>query len=313
MDVAEERLEQLRKKYGAKAVDGVARAHRQDALDVIAWADEIDTHYAKLWLDFFSGMLERGVLDERTRTLIVIGQFVVMNEMEQLEIHIRSALASGATPREALEVILQSGVYVGYPKMVRATRVFRDVLTALGRMDEITSTQLPVEGRGAERTLEHERETWQTSPERVARREELLRKYGWQKLAPGLRLQPTHHVDSVDRLDRVDARFNRLWLDFIYAGMYSRGILDDRTRILCIVGELCCLGELHQAENHIRNALTHGAKPREVLEVILMSTIYSGMPRFVRFIAILERALEEQGRLAELTDTQLPLPDFPSP
>lgn len=308
MEDADKRIEQLRLKYGAKAVDGVARAHPHDALDVIGWADEIDPHYAKLWLDFFSGMLERGVLDERTRTLIVIGQFIVLNEMEQLGIHIRSALANGATPREALEVILQAGVYVGFPKMVRATRVFRDVITALGRMDEIESTQLPLEGRGGgERTLEEERMTWQTPLERVARREELIRKYGWQRLSPGLRLQPTHHVESVDRLDRVDPHFNRLWLDFIYAGMYSRGVLDDRTRILCVVGELCCLGELHQAENHIRNALTHGAKPREVLEVILMSTIYSGMPRFVRLIAILERALEEQGRLAELTETQLPI------
>jgi hypothetical protein len=32
------------------------------------------------------------------------------------------------------------------------------------------------------------------------------------------------------------------------------------------------------------------------------------MPRFVRFVAILTRALEEQGRLSELTNTQPPLP-----
>jgi len=110
----------------------------------------------------------------------------------------------------------------------------------------------------------------------------------------------------VDRLDRVDARFNQLWLDFIYAGMYSRGILDDRTRILCIVGELCCLGELHQAESHIRNALMHGAKPREVLEVRPGRRSTRGC----RASCVSSRsssALEEQGRLAELIDTQLPI------
>ena len=136
-----------------------------------------------------------------------------------------------------------------------------------------------------------------------------MRKYGWRSLSPGLRLQPTHHIASVERLDRVDPHFNKLWLDYVYAGMYSRGVLDDRTRILCIVGELFVAGEFHQAENHIRNALTHGASPREILEVILHSTIYAGMPRFVRFIGILERALEEEGRLHEITETQLPLPD----
>ena len=45
-----------------------------------------------------------------------------------------------------------------------------------------------------------------------------------------------------------------------------------------------------------------------MLEVILQSTIYAGMPRFVRVVALLQRVLEEQGRLGELTETQLPLP-----
>lgn len=302
MDDTRKRIEALKHKYGAEVVDAVVDAHPHDALGLIAWADGIDPHYAKLWLTFFAGMLRRGILDDRTRTLVVVGQFVAMNELEQLGAHIRSAL-SYATPAEALEVILQAGVYLGYPRMVRATRIFHEVVTALGRMNELRKTQSDLAAREPPGTLEEARATWQTPPERVAKRDELIAKYGWERLAPGLRLQPTHHLESVERNDRVDPHFNRLWLDFIYAGMYSRGILDDRTRILCVVGELACLGEAHQAENHIRNALTHGAKPREVLEVILMSTIYSGMPRFVRFVGILERALEDEGRLAELRAT----------
>jgi alkylhydroperoxidase/carboxymuconolactone decarboxylase family protein YurZ len=309
MEKSDKSIEALRQKYGDQAIERAARAQPHDFPQGIGWADEIDQHYTKLWLDFtYGGMYTRGILDERTRTLVVIGQFVVMNEIEQLGMHIRSALNAGATPREALEVILQAGVYVGYPKVIRATRVFKGVVTELGRFDEITETQLPVEGRDPPRSVDEERALWRTPEHRIGRREELLRKYGPGSLSPGLRLQPTHHVESVDRMDRIDAHFTKLWLDFIYAGMYSRGILDDRTRILCIVGELCVLGELHQAENHIRNALAQGATPREVLEVILHSTIYSGMPRFVRFVSILERALEEHGRVSELTDTQLPLP-----
>lgn len=302
-----ERIERLKKKYGAKAIDNAARMHPQDFPAAVDWADDIDEHYTKLWLDFsYGAMFTRGILDERTRSLVVIGQLVVMDEMELLGTHIRSALAHKATPREALEVILQAGVYVGYPKMIRATRVIKQVLTDLGRMDELTKTQLPLDGGGSTRSLEQERPTWQT-PESPLR-EKFLKKYGWRSLSPGLRLQPTHHVQSMERFDRVDQQFAKLWLDFIYAGMYSRGILDDKTRVLCVVGELCVMGEFHQAEHHIRNVLMLGASGREVLEVILQSTIYAGMPRFGRFIAILERALEEQGRLHELTDTQLPLP-----
>ena len=303
----EKRIAELKKKYGATAIEGAARLHPQDFPGVVEWLDAIDQHYAKLLLDFtYGGMFTRGILDDRTRSLVVIGQYVVMDEMEELGGPIRDALVHGATPREALEVILQAGVYAGYPKVKRATRVFKQVLTALGRMNEIKHTQLPLDGGKSGRSLEKERPTWRVpdSP----RREELLQKYGWQSLSPGLRLQPTHHVKGVERLDRVDQHFNKLWLDFIYAGMYSRGILDDKTRVLCVVGELFVMGELYQAENHIRGALMLGASAREILEVILQSTIYAGMPRFLRFVDVLERALEEQGRSAELTETQLPLP-----
>jgi alkylhydroperoxidase/carboxymuconolactone decarboxylase family protein YurZ len=277
------------------------------ALEDLSWARELDPHYARLLHDFtHGGMFGRGILDERTRALVVVGAFVAMDEMEELGAHIRSALEHGATPREVLEVILQTTVNFGYAKARRGAREFKRVVTELGRMDEITSTQLPP--GGPERFLERERGAWQTPAEHVPRREALLAKYGWRSLSPGLRLQPTHQLQSVARLDRVDQHFTKLWLDYIHAGMYSRGVLDDRTRILCIIGELFVVGEFHQAENHIRNALQHGASGREVLEVILQSTIYAGMLRFVRFVTILEHALEELGRLHEITATQLPLP-----
>jgi alkylhydroperoxidase/carboxymuconolactone decarboxylase family protein YurZ len=277
----------------------------RSGLDDLDWAQTLDPHYAKLLRDFTEGMFSRRILDERTRTLVIVGQFVAMDEMEELAAHITAALDAGASPREVLEVILQTTVYFGYPKARRASRVFKQVLGELGRMQEIESTQLPI--GGPPRSLDAERALWETPQQQVARREALLRKYGWKSLSPGLRLQPTHHLSSVERMDRVDPHFNKLWLDYIYAGMYTRGVLDDRTRILCIVGELFVAGEFHQAENHIRNALQHGASPREVLEVILQSTIYAGMPRFVRFVTILERALEEQGRLHEITETKLPM------
>ena len=307
------RMARLREKYGARSIDNALRLHREDFPELIEWADELDQDYAKLLLDFtYGGMYTRGVLDERTRCLVVVGQMVAMDEMEELPRHVRGALHCGATPREVLEVILQTTVYLGYSKARRGAKVCRQVLTDLGRLHEITATQRPVDGCKSERSLASERATWKVPAEQIPRMEELLRKYGWQSLSPGLRLQPTHHIQSVERMDRVDQHFNKLWLDYIYNGMYSRGILDDKTRILCVVGELFVMGEFHQAENHIRNALAQGASPREVLEVLLQSTIYAGMPRFIRFVAILENILDKDGRLGEITDTQLALPQ-PSP
>lgn len=295
------KLAKLKQKYGARAIDGLAHAHPQHIAEHVDWCDGLDQHFTKLWLEFtYGGMTERGILDERTRCLILVGQFLVMEDPDQFEIQIRNALRH-ATPREVLEVLLQGTVYLGYPKIIRATRVFTKVLRQLGRMKEITATQLPLSGRSDKRSLEAERKTWGVSEKDCPRLEELLRKFGWEGLSTGFRLQPSHHHWTVEQLERVDEHFLKLWLDYIYAGMYTRNILDDKTRILCVIGELIVMGEFIQAENHIRNALTHGATPREILEVILQSTIYVGMPRFVRVVALLQRILEEIGRLGELT------------
>lgn len=309
MGDGEDRVGALKRKYGARLVDDARRLHGDDLEALFGWADELDQAYAKLLLDFtYGGMYERGVLDERTRLLVLVGQMVAMDEMQELPIHIRAALRGGASAREVLEVILQTTVYLGYSKARRASRVFKQVMIEVGRLDEITGTQLPVDGGRSQRSLADERPRWQIDTDRAPELAGFLAKYGWQRLSPGLRLQPTHHVQSVARMDRVDQNFNALWLDYIYSGMYARGILDDRTRILCVVGELYVMGDVVQGENHMRNALAQGAAPREVLEVILQSTIYAGMPRFVRFVALLEKILSEAGRLAEITDTQLPLP-----
>jgi 4-carboxymuconolactone decarboxylase len=148
------RIEQLKQKYGAKAIDNAVRLNPHDFPEMMEWRDEMDPHYARLWLDYtYGGLYRRGVLTDRLRLLVLIAQSVAQDEMQQLGSHIRSALLHGATPREVLEVILQVTVYVGNPKVVRAARVFHDVITELGRMDEIRNTQLPLDGRNAERSL----------------------------------------------------------------------------------------------------------------------------------------------------------------
>lgn len=303
------RVDELRAKYGAKAIDNAARLNPDDFPELLDWRDELDPHYARLWLDWtYGGMWKRGVLDDRVRMLVVIGQCIGMDELGELPTHIRSALASGAAPREVFEVILQLTVYIGYQRVGRAARIFREVLSKAGRLDEITKTQLPLEGRSAERTLEEDRKTWNVSEEQFPPRDEFLKKYGWEGIGSGLRLQPTHHPHTLVLLDRIDQNFCKLWLDWVYAGMYTRKVLDDRTRELVVIGELIVLGESAQIEHHMRAALMHGVSPRQVLEVVLQSTIYLGMPSMTRNIRLLVGLLEEQKQMDEITQTQLPLP-----
>ena len=76
------KLAQLKQKYGAKAIDGLARVHPDHVAAHVEWCDPLDQHFTKLWLDFtYGGMTGRGILDERTRCLVLVGQFLVMEDI----------------------------------------------------------------------------------------------------------------------------------------------------------------------------------------------------------------------------------------
>jgi hypothetical protein len=102
-----------------------------------------------------------------------------------------------------LEVILQTTVYLGYPQSQPGRPSLREeVLEELGRLDEITTTQLPLDGRISERSLNKERLSWPPakSPEEKARREEILKKYGWSGVSTRFRTQSHQGLRNIDRL-----------------------------------------------------------------------------------------------------------------
>jgi alkylhydroperoxidase/carboxymuconolactone decarboxylase family protein YurZ len=307
MSDAIDKAEALKGKYGARAIENGLRLEGETFAEALVLRDKLDQHYTKVWLDFiYGGMYRRGVLDDATRTLAIIGQCIVVDEMTMLEDYLRTFLTVGGNPRAALEVILQATIYAGNPRVSKALTIFDRVVEDAGQMDQVTRDQLPLEGKNPGRSLETERATWGVKDEDWPRRDELMEQYGWYGISSGLRLAPTHHVHTVENLDRLDQNFLQLWLDYIYAGMYPRQVIDDRTRLLCMIGETIVMGELSTAENHMRCALILGATPREIMEVILQATIFAGMPRSLKGAWSLEKILAQQGRVAEITETQLP-------
>ena len=72
-----ERIERLKQKYDAAAIDNGMRLRPDDFLDEVEWRDRIDQHYTRSWLEFtYGGLFTRKGLDERTRLLVSIAQFL---------------------------------------------------------------------------------------------------------------------------------------------------------------------------------------------------------------------------------------------
>ncbi|HEX2828637.1 MAG TPA: carboxymuconolactone decarboxylase family protein [Burkholderiales bacterium] len=303
MTTTDGRIAKLKQKYDPAAIDRGLELRPDDFVEELEWRDRVDQHYARSWLEFtYGGLFTRKGLDERTRLLVSVAQFLAMGEMEEFERQIPGALAAGATPREVLEIILQSTVYIGYVKAGRGAKLCVQVIEKLGRLSELTETQLPLEGRLPERSLEAERKQWPAakSADETAWRERILEKYGWKGVSTRIRTQNHQSNDTINNYDRIDPHYLQLWFDFIYGEMYPRQIVDDRTRLLMMVGICLALNEPVQLENHIRGAMLLGAAPREVLEVCVQSTAYCGMPTTVQVVRVVERVAKELGRAGEL-------------
>ena len=262
----------------------------------MSWTADLDPHFDRLWTEFERGLAARQVLDTRSRLLVLIGECVVLGETDDVVSFAQQALDAGVPATDIHELMLQACTYAGRPVVRHSLNAFADMLVNRGRIEELRQAAIPASGPTAPRSRELEQASWRILPEDRERVEELMQKYGWQGISTGLRTQPTHHVQGVFFMDSLDEDYTRLWLDLIYAGMYSRGVLDDKTRTLCMIGECLALQSHAQTENHMRNALLLGATAEEVLEVVWQSSQLVGMPRSLWGREILQRILAEDGK-----------------
>ena len=291
------------------ATHETGRRLQADAFDDrLALRDSIDPHFTQLWLDYaITGLGRRNILDERTRFLILIGQFTMTRNADALAEVLRAALHAKVPPRETLEVILQSVVYGGNSVVDFALKIFVPIAREYGVLEALRAERPPLEQNDANRSMDDERKSWHPDDVADPRREKMMTAHDWRGVSTGIRLRPKHHLNMLSYLHDLDEEFADLWVNFTYRGIYGRGVLDDKTRVLCIVGNCFAVAEGIQIRSHMRGAMRAGATPREVLEVLFQSSAHFGMPTLMRSLAIFVKIMADDGRLAEIGNPPAPV------
>lgn len=291
------------------ATHETGRRLQADAFDDrLALRDSIDPHFTQLWLDYaITGLGRRNILDERTRFLILIGQFTMTRNADALAEVLRAALHAKVPPRETLEVILQSVVYGGNSVVDFALKIFVPIAREYGVLEALRAERPPLEQNDAKRSMDDERKSWHPDDVADPRREKMMTAHDWRGVSTGIRLRPKHHLNMLSYLHDLDEEFADLWVNFTYRGIYGRGVLDDKTRVLCIVGNCFAVAEGIQIRSHMRGAMRAGATPREVLEVLFQSSAHFGMPTLMRSLAIFVKIMADDGRLAEIGNPPAPV------
>ncbi|AFV75457.1 carboxymuconolactone decarboxylase family protein [Thermus oshimai] len=104
---------------------------KQEAIEEsLKAADEDLFRYIR---DFaYEEVLARPGLDLKTRELLAITALIALGSPKELATHLEGAFRAGATEREVRETILQSALFLGFPRALAAMRMLEKVLKAHG-------------------------------------------------------------------------------------------------------------------------------------------------------------------------------------
>lgn len=296
----------LQNKYGANATETGSRFQGPSFDKRLAQRDALDPHFTKAWVDYqIAGLYRRPALDVRTRFLVLIGQYTMAKSRRLLEDTVRAALVAKVKVQEIAEIILQCQVYGGLVTVDPAVETFHKIVEELNLLPELKKSQLPLDGTAGKRNRAEEEKKWHKDDAADPRVKPLIDKHGWLGVSTGLIMRPKHHINILHWIDVMDSEFAGMWEKFCYQEMYTRGIVDNKTRLLCMIGDCLAVGEAVQSKGHMRGAMRQGASPREVMEIIFMTSANFGMPVAWHALENFLQIMSEDGRLSEIGNPPL--------
>ena len=85
------------------------------------------------------------------------------------------------------------------------------------------------------------------------------------------------------RYDALVPGLSRMVVEVPYGTFYSRGVVDEKTRLLATIAALAAMGgqTRPQLKVNIASARALGASREEVCEIIYQMTLYGGFPAMI--------------------------------
>jgi 4-carboxymuconolactone decarboxylase len=89
-----------------------------------------------------------------------------------------------------------------------------------------------------------------------------------------------------------------LLVEYPFGQIYPRRGLDLKTRELTALAALAALGNAKaQLKMHVHGALNVGCSRTQILEVLLMTTVFAGFPAALNAVSAAREAFEERSAL----------------
>ena len=104
-------------------------------------------------------------------------------------------------------------------------------------------------------------------------------------------------ADYVDKAigdaDELTRPLQELVTEYCWGAVWTRPGLPRKTRSLINVAMLTALNRPHEVRLHLRGALRNGCTKEEIMEVLLQSAIYCGVPAAIDSVRIAKEVFGE--------------------
>ena len=115
---------------------------------------------------------------------------------------------------------------------------------------------------------------------------------GWEKLKE---IDGQAGVNVIESLKDVSPDLGRYTIEYPFGDVYSREILDNRTKEIAVVAALTAMGNARpQLKVHINAALNVGVTEEELSELMILMSVYAGFPSALNGTSALKEVIEER-------------------
>ena len=102
------------------------------------------------------------------------------------------------------------------------------------------------------------------------------------------------HVEaSMSQADDFSRPLQELVTEYCWGNVWSRPGLDRKTRSLINVAMLTALNRPHEVKLHLRGALNNGCSKNDIMEVLLQTAIYCGVPAAMDSLRVAKEFFQE--------------------
>jgi 4-carboxymuconolactone decarboxylase len=207
----------------------------------------------------YGGVWARSELAVSDRMICTLSALTLLQRLPHLRRYIGAALDNEMPPRSIAEIIIQCGLYGGYPVAETALETLQEVF--------------------AERSIALEEDADDDEPlgDLEARGQAIMEDlHGAQSKA-----------GYADPNNAFTGGLYQLAVQFGYGVIWRRPGLDHRQRMLCSLASFSVLGLDGTFSKFATSAATVGLEVSEIIEAVMQTAPYAGFPRALQMLTIL--------------------------